>query len=178
MQGGWVTLWGSTPGTRGGYIVTGEGTAWSDYHVSTRFIAEGGGSLCVEGPPCAWYVAIVKVRVQILRGDNRGTYYEVYMWSPPSEATTHRGAGISIVKVVNDEVSVVREDLAPAGVINDYDNKLDIKVIGPRIQVWASDQLITDYTDQTANPIMTGGVSLGALWESTTRYDYLYVQKK
>jgi hypothetical protein len=100
------------------------------------------------------------------------------MWSPPSEATTHRGAGISIVKVVNDEVSVVREDLAPAGVINDYDNKLDIKVIGPRIQVWASDQLITDYTDQTANPIMTGGVSLGALWESTTRYDYLYVQKK
>jgi hypothetical protein len=177
VQKGWVTLSGSTDGTRGGYIVTGEGSAWSDYRLSTRVVTEGGGTACAEGPPCAWYVAMVKVRVQTLRGDVRGTYYDVQMWTPPSEKTTHRGAFVGLLKVVDDEVSIVSEDPAPAGAINDYDNKLDIEVIGTRIRVYVNDRVITDYTDQTENPIMTGGVSLGALWESTTRYDYVDVQE-
>ena len=88
---GWVSLSGSTPGTRGGYIVTGENSNWSDYHLTTRVIMEGGGD--------NWYNAPVKVRVQTLSGHNRGTYYEIELMS---SLWSGGGAGVALLKCVND----------------------------------------------------------------------------
>jgi len=58
--------------------------------------------------------------------------------------------------------------------VNDFDNTVVIDVTGGRIQLWMNDFAVVDCTDP--DPIPTGGVALGVVWEGRTRYDYAYVE--
>lgn len=162
---GWVDLHGSSPGTRDAAIVTGEHSDWSDYRFSTRFFAEGGGD--------GWYMALIHFRVQEMIGWDDGTYY--YFWiSTPAWGDSPGVAHVGLAHRQDGIDTTVCESTPPAGVVNDFDNTVVIDVSGARIQLWMNDLAVVDCTDP--DPIPTGGVALGVVWEGSTRYDYAYVE--
>jgi len=94
VAGGYVDLHGSTVG-RDANIQTAVGnTDWTDYHISTRFIADGGGD--------NWYNAVVNFRMQELNVGNwlEGHYYELIvttpLWPEPAGWALYRAYSKSI----------------------------------------------------------------------------------
>ena len=59
------------------------------------------------------------------------------------------------------------------GIINNRDNVVDVWATGSHLQVAVNGHALIDSVD--AQPILSGGVGLGAIWESNVRYDYALV---
>jgi hypothetical protein len=123
--GGWAYLHDSTPSyPRDSVITTGEGSDWSDYHYKTRFYAEGGGD--------NWYHAMLLFRVQEIYGNgNYGKFYRLDIKTPKWPG----GNRVYLLKIDDDGTHFVAEVVPPFGVINDYDNIVEVQVIGGQIEV-------------------------------------------
>lgn len=166
-EGGWAILYDNVEPDpyRDSVIVAEEGANWSDYRFKTRFYARGGGN--------NWYNAQIYFRVQELYGWDSGTFYRANIKTPiygyPSE-----GNEISLFKKVENVVTyLVSNYNPPSGVMHDYDNTIEVKVVGGQITILINDVEVIEVTDD--NPIPTGGVALGAMFESRTDYDYVIV---
>ena len=170
-ENGWVFLHrpksGCTPPDpwRDSIIITGEGSDWSDYHFSTRFYAEGGGQ--------NWYMAIIQFRVQEMYGWGQGTYYRLNVFTPLWNQAFKRNK-VYLSKQLPTGQAWVVEALAPEGVMNDHDNVIEVEIIGGVIQIAVNGVHVLEHTDP--DPILFGGVGIGSIWESTTRYDYVTVE--
>ena len=75
---------------------------------------------------------------------------------------------------INNKPSLVEEISPLPGVIADQDNMVDIWATGNHIQVAINGTNLVDVFDN--KPILTGGISVGAIWESHVRYDYALVE--
>ncbi len=164
MDNGWVRLQGSTPDTRDGFITTHEGSNWSDYHVTTRFNPLGGGD--------DWFNSEIAFRVQDMHGFAEGTYYQIFIFTP----NAHPGFPPNTVSLQKfsdgGRVELALFNVDP-GILNGTDNTVDIQAVGGNFDFTINGTPIGHFHDD--NPILTGGIGLGAIWESTTRYDYVNV---
>jgi hypothetical protein len=169
VAGGYVALHGSTVG-RDANIQTAVGNPdWADYHISTHFIADGGGD--------NWYNAIVYFRMQELDVGSwtDGHYYGVVittpLWPDPAEWILYKMDGVSgsILKLAGDIFD-------PSVPINDRDNVLDIWAVGNQFSVAINGYSLTSSpVVDNSDPYLYGGIGLVSIWESTTRYDYVNV---
>lgn len=174
VDGGFVDLHGSTAGSRDAYIYTALGDpSWTDYHVSTRFIADGGGN--------NWYRGEVLFRVQSVGYWTQGDYYSVAFTTPLWGSD--EGASWSLVRVDDERGTNVVHALAgglldPLTVpIYNHDNVIDVFATGNRFRVLINGYALTAdaIVDPDPDPHLYGGVGLQAIWESHTRYDYVTV---
>lgn len=168
VAGGQVDVYGSTPGTRDGWIVANEGAdgAWSNYHFATRFLAEGGSG---------WYHGDVAFRVQDWQGWTSGTFYRLLVDTPlwSGGPGLNGGGTVSLGKVANGVYSTLVTTSPSPGIVGNRDNAIDVWAAGSRLQVAINGTQLIDVVD--GSPILTGGVALGAIWESHVRYDYAVV---
>ena len=165
MDNGWVRLQGSTPGSRDAFIMTHEGDpTWSNYELTTRFNPLGGGD--------DWYNAQIQFRVQDMHGWGEGTYYRLFIYTP-NAAPGFPPDSIGFGKVVDGiQIFGVSRPLAQ-GILNGIDNTVNIRAVGGDFDIIINGTTAAHFHDE--NPIPTGGIALGAIWESTTRYDYVNV---
>ncbi len=168
VNGGYVDIFGSTGGSRDGWIVAGEGSSWSNYHFSTHFIADGGGD--------NWFRGEIAFRVQDFHSWTTGTFYRLSIDTPiwGGGPGSNGGGTVALISYVNNKPSLVGVISPLPGIIADQDNMVDIWAIGNHIQVAINDTQLIDINDP--NPILIGGVGLGAIWESHVRYDYAVVE--
>ncbi len=168
VSGGYVDTFGSTGGSRDGWIVAGEGSSWSDYHFSTRFIADGGGD--------NWFRGEIAFRVQDFHPWTTGTFYRLSIDTPiwGGGPGSNGGGTVALMSYINNKPSLVEEISPLPGVIEDQDNMVDIWATGNHIQVAINGTNLVDVFDN--KPILTGGISVGAIWESHVRYDYALVE--
>ena len=168
VNGGYVDVFGSDGNSRDGWIVAGEGSPWSDYHFSTHFIADGGGD--------NWFRSEIAFRVQASDPWTTGTFYRRSIDTPiwGGGPGSNGGGTVALISYINNNPSLVEEISPFPGVIADQDNVVDIWATGNHIQVAINGTQLIDVIDQ--NPILTGGVGLGAIWESHVRYDYAVVE--
>ncbi len=168
VNGGYVDIFGSTGGSRDGWIVAGEGISWSNYHFSTHFIADGGGD--------NWFRGEIAFRVQDFHSWTTGTFYRLSIDTPiwGGGPGSNGGGTVALISYVNNKPSLVGVISPLPGIIADQDNMVDIWAIGNHIQVAINDTQLIDINDP--NPILIGGVGLGAIWESHVRYDYAVVE--
>jgi len=160
---GWLRLQGTGGIPRDAFLMTGEGSSWTDYRVVTRFHSDGGGD--------NWYNALINFRVQQLTGWSDGTWYGFYLYPPNSNIPP--SGGFFLVK---------KTDVGPVHLTPTYynpsslrvgENLVDIEIEGGSITLLLNGQLAARYLDPI--PIPSGGVALGSIWESVTRYDYIQV---
>lgn len=165
-DGGWVYLHDPTAFNpyRDSVIVADEGSEWSNYRFSTRFYAEGGGD--------NWYMAIIQFRVQEMYDWGEGTYYRVLAFTPLWPQSTHRNRIFLEKRIPGTTVFQVNE-LVPDGVMNNHDNTVQVEVLGGTIKIAVNGVDVLEYTDP--DPIPAGGIGIGSIWESTTRFDYVTV---
>ncbi len=169
VSGGYVDIFGSTGGSRDGWIVAGEGSSWSNYHFSTHFIADGGGD--------NWFRGEIVFRVQDFHPTTNGNFYRLMIDTPiwGGGPGNNGGGTVSLAHQATDIPMNELEKVSPfPGVIANQDNVVDIWAIGNHIQVAINGTQLIDVIDP--NPILTGGVGLGAIWESHVRYDYALVE--
>lgn len=168
VNGGYVDIFGSTGGSRDGWIVAGEGSSWSNYHFSTHFIADGGGD--------NWFRGEIAFRVQDFHSWTTGTFYRLSIDTPiwGGGPGSNGGGTVALISYVNNKPSLVGVISPLPGIIADQDNMVDIWAIGNHIQVAINGTQLIDINDP--NPILIGGVGLGAIWESHVRYDYAVVE--
>lgn len=171
VAGGYVDTYGSTIG-RDSAIETAVGNPdWTNYHLSTRFIADGGGN--------NWYNTIVNFRVQEhnIGSWTEGHYYSILLTTPLWGS--HEGAGWGLYRADGgSSFSLAGGTIDPSVVpINDRDNVLDIWAVGNQFWVSINGYSLTSspVVDNSPNPYLYGGIGLGAIWESHTRYDYVTV---
>jgi hypothetical protein len=161
-------------GPRDTIIVADEGGDWTDYRVKTRFVAEGGGN--------NWYRAHLYFRVADVHGwPATGSYYAVSMVTPIYGSS--EGPGIGVYRIKNGVYTSLgqlgKADPELQGVFDNFDNTIEVEADGDHIRVWANKTtgpktLMFDLVDP--DPISEGGVGLGAVWESRTRFDYVSVR--
>ena len=60
------------------------------------------------------------------------------------------------------------------GVLQDHENDVEILFNGGQILIKINGETVINFMD--TNPIPYGGIGLGSIWESTTRYDYALVE--
>lgn len=168
VNGGYVDVFGSDGNSRDGWIVAGEGSSWSNYHFSTHFIADGGGD--------NWFRGEIAFRVQDFHSWTTETFYRLSIDTPIwGGGPGNNGGGTATLGSYADNNFNELETISPfPGVIANQDNVVDIWAIGNHIQVAINGTQLIDITDP--NPILTGGVGLGAIWESHVRYDYAVVE--
>jgi len=170
VSGGHVDVHGSTAGTRDGWIAASVGSTgdWSDYHFATRFVADGGGA--------GWYRGELAFRVQDWHGWTDGTFYRLMIdtpiWSGGPGALG--GGTVLLARIRNGSFTLIAETSPSPGTIHDRDNAVDVWALGDRLQVSVNGTQMIDIRD-TQDPIRTGGVALGAIWESHVRYDHAFV---
>lgn len=166
IDDGWVVLqhlWDGV-GPRDTAIMTNEGGDWSDYRVSTRFVAEGGGD--------GWYRGSLFFRVADYHGwPATGSYYKATVATPLW--VDGMGPLVRVVEYNDGVVSVIGEVVPPDDIVDDFDNTIDVEAVGGHLKVWVNGWLAIDAVDP--DPVATGGVGLGAVWESRTRYDFIDV---
>ncbi|WP_309708435.1 PxKF domain-containing protein [Armatimonas sp.] len=163
LVNGWVRTQGSTPGSRDAFIMAGEGSDWSNYQFSTKFHADGGGN--------NWYNSLINFRVQSQFGWSQGTFYSLYIF-PPNSAIPPADS-IQLVKFTSTSASLIDPTYYASGLMTAGDNAIDISAIGGSFTIKVNGVPAASFLD--ADPIPTGGVALGSIWESATRYDYAYV---
>lgn len=164
MDNGWVRLQGSTLGTRDAFILTHEGSSWSDYTLTTRFNARGGGQ--------HWFNSLLAFRVQELSGWGAGTHYRLDLFTPRADPG-FPNSSLYFLKIVDGvAVQVINQRVAPA-LFDDRINTVSISAVGGDFDVLINGQAAAHFHDD--DPILTGGIALGAVWESTTRYDHVRV---
>lgn len=164
VSNGYVDIHGSTPGSRDGWIVAAEGSSWSNYHFSTHFIADGGGN--------NWYHGDIAFRVQDLHPSITGTFYRVLVDTPIWGGGAGHGM-ISLIRVVDGVGSVVESASPSPGIVAGRNNLVDVWAVDNHFQVAINGTQVIDFIDPA--PILTGGIALGAIWESHVRYDYAFV---
>lgn len=162
---GWVRVQGSTPGSRDSYIMAGVGSNWSDYRLTTKFHADGGGN--------NWYNSLINFRVQEQYGWQLGTFYTLYIF-PPNSAIPPSDS-IRLARMSNGGGYMIDPVYSAQGIMSAGDNTVEISVVGGNFDVKVNGVLAASFFDP--NPIPTGGIALGAIWESVTRYDYARVEK-
>ncbi|SEF63248.1 FxDxF family PEP-CTERM protein [Nitrosomonas ureae] len=166
MDDGWVRTQGSTPGSRDAFIMTHEGdSTWSDYEFTTRFNPLGGGD--------DWYNSQIAFRVQDMHGFAEGTHYRLWINTPSWPDEEGRNT-VSLIKTTPDNSYDILDSYRVApGVLNDSDNTVQVRAVGGDFDVTINGMSGGYFRDD--NPILTGGIALGSVWESTTRYDYVNV---
>lgn len=163
VNNGWVTLHGSTPGSRDSMILAGEGSNWSNYELTTDFVSDNGPG----GVDCS----IICFRVQNQSGFAFGTFYSLYLF--PSNSAGYPNL-IQLFKYENSNVPVtLSQTSAGPNVINPGTNHVDLTVYGGLINLSINGQQCLSYNDPS--PIQTGGIGLGGLWETSVSYDYVHV---
>ena len=160
---GWVRLQGSTPGSRDAFIMAGVGSQWTDYHLTTKFHADGGGN--------SWFNSLINFRVQAQYGWQQGTFYTLYIF-PPNSAIPPSDS-VFLAKTTSTGGVVIPPIYHAQGIMTAGDNTVDILVKGGRYDVTINGVLAASFVDP--NPIPTGGIAVGSIWESVTRYDYVRV---
>ena len=160
---GWVRLQGQPGIPRDAFLMAGEGAPWTDYRLVTRFHSDGGGN--------RWYNALINFRVQRLTGWSDGTWYGFYLY-PPNSAIPPSGGFFLVRKVEGDVRHLPPMFYDPSSLLVG-DNLVDIEVRGGDIELWLNGHLAARYHDP--DPIPWGGVAIGAIWESITRYDFVKV---
>ncbi|SEP97002.1 PEP-CTERM sorting domain-containing protein [Nitrosomonas ureae] len=168
MDNGWVRTQGSTPGSRDAYIMTHEGdSTWANYEITTRFNPLGGGD--------DWYNGQIVFRVQNMDGWVDGTYYRLWINTPSWGDDAGRNT-VSLLKHTPENgfgFEIIDTYHVAPGVLNDNDNTVQVRAIDGDFDVTINGMLGGHFHDD--NPILTGGIALGSVWESTTRYDYVNV---
>ena len=159
---GWIRLQGNGY-PRDAFVVTGVGGPWTDYRLVTRFHSDGGGD--------NWYNALINFRMKEFFGWSDGTWYGFYLY-PPNSAIDPSG-GFFLVKKTAAGYSHLAADYYDPSSLAIGDNLVDIEVRGGDIQLRLNGQIAASYRDN--DPIPDGGVGLGAIWESVTRYDFAKV---
>jgi hypothetical protein len=169
---GVVEVFGSTGGTRDGWILTGVGDpSWSDYHLSTRFIAKGGAN----GEP--WFQSYIAFRIREWTSWTTGDMYVLGIntpqWDSPRDGDKNMVV-LSHRRASNDLYSELARVILNDGdnIINDYDNKVDIRARGKSILVTINGQKVVDVVDDDPDAVVMGGIGLGVIWEGHTQYDY------
>ncbi len=170
IDNGWAVLQHLPDGVgpRDTIIVAHEGSDWTDYRVSTRFYAEGGGN--------NWYRAHLYFRAADIHGwPATGSYYLAGVRTPIYGS--NEGPAIWLAKVKNGVpttlATTLGSSLIPPGLLDNHDNTIEVDVEGAHIRMWTNDWLAFDLVDP--DPVLAGGVGLGAAWESRTRFDYIEV---
>jgi hypothetical protein len=164
IDNGWMHS-RSSGSTRDSLAIAHDGDAtWTDYTLRVR--ADGllsmGGQ--VENVHIAFRCSGVypapsagswgdHYRVSIF-GPQRDVGASIYLWR-------HRGSAGEIL-YSRDGIPVTSNPL-----------EVKIGVHGPRIQLWVDGVAIVDIIDP--EPLLTGGIGLGAVWESEARFDYVQV---
>jgi hypothetical protein len=160
---GWLRLQGIPGIPRDAFVMAGEGASWTDYRLVTKFHSDGGGD--------NWFNALINFRVQKLTGWSEGTYYGFYFY-PPNSAIPPSGS-FALVKKTDSGYSELPPLFYDASSLLVGDNLVDIEVSGRNIDLLLNGHLAGRYYDP--DPIPSGGVALGAIWESVTRYDFVQV---
>ncbi len=164
VSGGWAYLHGSTPGSRDADILTGVGSNWSDYELTTVFDSTNG--------PGSANNAIINFRVQHEEGWASGTFYSLYLFPSNSGINPPGPNTAQLYKYVNNYGYEMARfsfgSLMTAGA-----NLVDLTVTGGQFDLSLNGQHAFTYTD--TNPLLTGGIGLGSIWESQTQYDYVHV---
>ena len=160
---GWLRLQGIPGIPRDAFVMAGEGASWTDYRLVTRFHSDGGGN--------DWFNALINFRVQQLTGWGDGTYYSFFIY-PPNSAIPPSGS-FRLVKKTDAGYLEMAPTYYNASSLLVGDNLVDIEVNGGNIDLLLNGHLAGRYFDP--DPIPSGGVALGSIWESVTRYDYVQV---
>jgi len=160
---GWLRLQGSGGIPRDAFVVAGEGAQWTDYRLVTRFHSDGGGD--------NWFNALINFRVQRLTGWSEGVWYGFYVYPPNSNIPP--SGGFFLVKNTDSGPVHLAPTYYDPSSLQVGENLVDIDVEGGTFSLLINGQLAGRYHDP--DPIPTGGVALGAIWESVTRYDFVQV---
>jgi hypothetical protein len=175
-EDGWVYLNHPIPFDpyRDSVLMTGEDDDWSDYRIRTRFYAETGTSIGFDEA----YRGMVWFRVQEFSGwghyTGTATCYWLVVNTPLWGGGGTNSDTVWLNKKVGETVTFITTVHPPEGVIHDRDNIVEIEVVGGNIKAAVNGIDVLEYTDR--DPILTGGVGLGAAWEAMTRYDYITVR--
>ncbi|MFM7322930.1 MAG: hypothetical protein ACKO5K_15635 [Armatimonadota bacterium] len=161
---GWVRLQGSYGIGRDAFIVAGEGAPWTDYRLVTRFHSDGGGN--------NWFNALINFRVQSFFGWSDGNWYGFYLY-PPNSAIPPSGGFFLVKKTIAGGYQALQPTYYDSSPFLIGDNLVDIEVQGGDVQLRLNGTLAATYSDP--DPIPNGGVALGSIWESITRYDFAKV---
>ncbi|MHB8080316.1 MAG: family 16 glycoside hydrolase [Candidatus Krumholzibacteriia bacterium] len=161
-EDGWLVCQSDGTWPRSTVVTAGEGGDWSDYTFRTRFYAEGGGN--------DWYMAFVFFRVEDYHGLDEGRFYYTWISTPlwggggdwDIGLDRHTESGVETLAVVSNPAC-----------LNGQDNLIEVTVSGGHIVMRVNDQIAVDVVDP--NPVLTGGVGLGSVWEARTRFDYAQV---
>ncbi len=167
-ENGWAVLqrndWTDSRDTA---IMHSENAPWTDYTFRTRVHSDGGGN--------KWYGGWLLFRIQDLHGWNEGTFYILGFNTPAwgSGNMDSNDIGLTRVNPAPQGYTELAHFHPAAGILNNYDNTVQVTVTGARIQVWINDHPVIDLVD--SDPILSGGVGLLSIWEARTRYDYAEV---
>lgn len=160
---GWLRLQGSGGIPRDAFLMTGEGSTWTDYRLVTRFHSDGGGD--------NWFNALINFRVQRLTGWSEGVWYGFFIYPPNSNIPP--SGGFFLVKNTDSGPVHLAPTYYNTSSLQVGDNLVDIEVEGGVFTLLLNGQLAGRYVDP--NPIPSGGIALGSIWESVTRYDFVQV---
>jgi hypothetical protein len=169
---GFVEVFGSTGGTRDGWILTGVGDpSWSDYHFSTRFVAKGGAN----GEP--WFQSYITFRIRKWTSWTTGDMYVLGINTPKWDDLDDGDKNMVVLahrRESNASYSELARVILNDGdkIINDYDNNVDIRARGRAISVAINGHKVIDVVDNDPDAVLTGGIGLGVIWEGHTLYDY------
>jgi hypothetical protein len=162
-EDGWLVCQSAGGWPRSTVVTAGEGSAWSDYTFRTRFFAEGGGD--------NWYMAFVYFRVEDYHGLDEGRFYHFWISTPFWDGGGEWNIGFDRTTESGPETLAV---VWNPPFVNGQDNVVEVTVSGAHIVMRVNDQVAIDLVDPT--PILTGGVGIGSVWESRTRFDYALVE--
>jgi hypothetical protein len=168
VQDGWLHTQsdGSVSGRDSDTLVHDGDTTWTDYTFS----------LTVDPIPTgasSWERAFVHFRTNDTVLAPNGIWYDGYNLSfgGPADGIGHPFLGLSRSYVDGSSYSLFSSTTIPT---TSDPWEVVITATGPEIRVWLDGDLVIDVVD-TTDPVLHGGIGIGAIWEAEARFDDVVV---
>jgi len=164
IEDGWLHTLDSNSGRDSFAVVHDADISWTDY----TFTVTADGILSMGGA-VEDFILLFRTRdVSYATTGVDGYYYRLDVAMAGLEGfTLYRFNGLaSTSTVLYRNAEPIESDLPIA---------VKIKVTGPRIQVWFDAKPVIDVID--SNPLLYGGIGLGAVWETEARFDDVVVSE-
>lgn len=162
------------PFGRNGWAFTHVGDRhWRDYSLRVTYNSTNSG-----GEPAEAHMTMLYVRVSATGTTGYDTAYALFIWDP-GQPDPRTGSGtiphglIQIMRYVNGNGQMIDE--VPFSGTRVGTNHVTVSVVGSKITVWANGHRMLSFSD--AQPIRSGGVGVGQIWETNGWFDNVLVRQ-
>lgn len=155
----------SYPSSRDACVEAGN-SSWRDYTLTT--------SVYARTNPSGWapyYASYIWIRNQDQHGWGLGTFYGVTI--VPPGGSVYGNSQIQFFKTVNS-IRTYDSGFISVPILTAGYNGVQISAIGNTFDITINGNNVYSYTDND-NPIMSGGVAVGGIWEGLVSYDHVQV---